>query len=134
MTPPIRTITLFRDLAGPDDPQLAGSLRFQAALRAAREQYAFVVIDSAAVNLVSETALIARRTDATLLVVRQGQTGRGDARAAKKRLLAMKAPLMGAVVVGTAIPPRLYDYHHRRDLAREAEIIEKSGDNLVGVL
>ena len=36
MTPPIRTITLFRDLAGPDDPQLAGSLRF---LRKARDRF-----------------------------------------------------------------------------------------------
>jgi succinoglycan biosynthesis transport protein ExoP len=115
-------------------PELAGSMKFQAALRAAREQYAFVVIDSAPVNLVSETALIARRTDATLLVVRQGQTGRGDARAARKRLLDMRAPLMGCVVTGTAIPTRRYGYRNRRDPEREAEIIEKSGDNLVGVL
>lgn len=114
--------------------EMAGSMRFQAALRSAREQYDFVVIDSAAVNLVSETALIARRTDATLLVVRQGRTSRGAARAARKRLDDLKAPLLGAVLTDAALPETLYGYPDRRDPVREDEVIEKEGDDLVGVV
>lgn len=115
-------------------PEMAGSIRFQAALRAAREHYDFIVIDSAPVTLVSDTALVARRTDATLLVVRQGQTSRGSALAARKRLSSMGAPLIGAVVVGTAVPENFYGYQNRRDPDQEAQAIEKEGDNLVGVV
>jgi tyrosine-protein kinase Etk/Wzc len=114
--------------------EVAGSMRFQAALRTAREQYDFVIIDSAPVNLVSETALLARRTDATLLVVRQNGTSRAAARAARKRLTDLKAPLMGVVVTGATLPEKLYAYPDRSDPLREDELIEKAGDDLVGVV
>jgi Mrp family chromosome partitioning ATPase len=117
-----------------DAAELAGTMRFQAALRAARDLYDFVIIDSAPVNIVSETALIARRCDATLLVVRQGRTGRASARLAKKRLTDMKAPPLGAVVIGTKVPPNLQGYRNRRDPAREARILENEGDSLIGVV
>lgn len=115
-------------------PEMAGSLRFQAALRAARGLYDFVVIDSAPVTLVSDTALVARRSDATVLVVRQGQSSRGAALSARKRLLEMGAPLMGAVVLGTPVPENFYGYQNRRDPDQEAQAIENEGDNLVGVV
>lgn len=115
-------------------PEMAGSVRFQAALRAAREHYDFIVIDSAPATLVSDTALVARRTDATVLVVRQGETSRASALAARKRLTAMGAPLMGAVVLGTEVPENFYGYQNRRDPDQEAQVIEKEGDNLVGVV
>lgn len=114
--------------------EMAGSSRFQAALKTARELYDFIVIDSAPVNVVSETALIARRADAALLVVRQGRTGRASARLSRKKLEDLKAPLLGAVVIGTRVPPNHYQYRDRRDPAKEARILEKEGDNLVGVV
>jgi hypothetical protein len=46
----------------------------------------------------------------------------------------MKAPLLGAVVVGTKVPPNHFQYRDRRDPAKEARILEKEGDNLVGVV
>ncbi|HZE97722.1 MAG TPA: AAA family ATPase [Planctomycetota bacterium] len=109
-------------------------IRFQALLKAAKDLYDFVVIDSAPVNLASETALLGRRADATLLVVRQGRTRRGSARLGSKRLSDMKAAPLGAVVVGTGVPPSLPGYQNRRDPAREARILEKEGDNLVGIV
>ncbi len=114
--------------------EMAGSSRFQSALKTARDLYDFIVIDSAPVNLVSDTALIARRADAALLVVRQGRTSRADARLGRKKLEDMKAPLMGAVVIGTKVPPNHFEYRNRRDPAKEARILEKEGDNLVGVV
>jgi Mrp family chromosome partitioning ATPase len=113
---------------------MAGSSRFQAALKSARDLYDYIVIDSAPVNLVSETALIARRADAVLLVVRQGRTGRASARLSRRKLEAMRAPLLGSVVIGTTVPPNHYEYRNRRDLVKEARILETEGDNLVGVV
>jgi capsular exopolysaccharide synthesis family protein len=78
--------------------ELAGSPRFDAALQAARERYDFVIIDSAPVNVVSESALVARRADAAVLVTRHGRTGRGSALAARKRLEGMGIRLLGAVL------------------------------------
>jgi capsular exopolysaccharide synthesis family protein len=114
--------------------EMAGSSRFQAALKSARDLYDYIVIDSAPVNLVSETALIARRADAVLLVVRQGRTGRSSARLSRRKLEAMRVPLLGSVVIGTTVPPNHYEYRNRRDLAKEARILETEGDNLVGVV
>src|SRR5262249_40592783 len=84
--------------------EMAGSLRFLGAPRGARDLYDFVVTASAAVNLVSEPALLARRADAPLLVIRQGRTSRHSARLGGKRLADMRAAMLGAVVVGTGVP------------------------------
>jgi Mrp family chromosome partitioning ATPase len=81
---------------------LAGAPAFEAALRAARERYDCVLIDSAPVNEVSESSLVARRADGALLVVRQGRTGRGAAQAARKRLAGMGVPVVGTVLNGAS--------------------------------
>jgi Mrp family chromosome partitioning ATPase len=78
--------------------ELAGSPHFDAVLRYAKDKYDFVLIDCAPVIPVSESALIARRADAVLLVVREGQTSRGAAQMAKKRLLGMDVRLLGSVL------------------------------------
>jgi capsular exopolysaccharide synthesis family protein len=82
--------------------ELAGAPAFEAALRAARERYDCVLIDSAPVNEVSESSLVARRADGALLVVRQGRTGRGAAQAARKRLAGMGVPVVGTVLNGAS--------------------------------
>jgi succinoglycan biosynthesis transport protein ExoP len=78
--------------------ELAGTLRFEEALAWARRTYDFVLIDSAPVNQVSESPLVARKSDATVLVVREAQTGRGAAQLARRRLESMGVPLAGAVI------------------------------------
>src|SRR5258706_10316933 len=62
--------------------ELAGTSRLEGALDWARQRYDYILIDSAPVNLVSESSLIARNADLTLLVIRQG-TSRGAAQAAR---------------------------------------------------
>ena len=57
--------------------ELAGSARFEEAMRAARVGYDVVIVDSAPVNQATESGLIARRCDATVLVLRERRTGRG---------------------------------------------------------
>ncbi len=78
--------------------ELASSPPFDRVFSALRERYEYVLVDSAPVNHVSEAAVIARRADAALLVVRDRQTGRGAALAAKRRLLGMGVELAGAVL------------------------------------
>jgi Mrp family chromosome partitioning ATPase len=50
------------------------------------------------VNHVSEAAVLARRADAAVLVVRDRETSRGAALAARRRLAGMGVPLVGAVL------------------------------------
>jgi capsular exopolysaccharide synthesis family protein len=83
--------------------ELAGSPRFYDALRWARERYEVVILDCPPVNQVSESALVARSADAVVMVVREGQTGRGAAAAARKRLAGMGVRPAG-VALNCAVP------------------------------
>jgi polysaccharide biosynthesis transport protein len=126
------------DVLGADEELLgaadmASSPRFRLALKTARERYDFIVIDSAPLNLISESALIARRADATVLVVRLGVTSRLKAHAAQKRLADMKVALLGAVVNETRPSGPFHGYRTQRDVAREESAIAREGDDLVGI-
>jgi len=83
--------------------EIAGTPRYEAALREAREKYDLVIIDSAPVNQVSESAMVARRADAALMVLREGQSSRGAAGSAKRRLETMDVKVLGAVL-NCAVP------------------------------
>jgi capsular exopolysaccharide synthesis family protein len=91
--------------------ELAGTARLEEALAWARRNYDYVLIDSAPVNLVSESSLVARHADLTLLIVRQG-TSRGAAQAARKRLDAMGVRLAGSVLNGSSMKGSEYGYYY----------------------
>lgn len=78
--------------------ELAGNHAFESAIGWARSKYDVVLIDSAPVNQVSESALVARQADATLLIIRESKTGRHAALGAKRRLVGMGVNLIGAVL------------------------------------
>lgn len=91
------------DVLGPREgsasgAELAGTPSFDAALSWAREHYDYVLIDSAPVNQVSESALIARKSHAVLLILRERQTGRSAATMAVRRLETMGVKPAGCVV------------------------------------
>lgn len=126
------------DVLGADEELLgaadmASAPRFQLILRTARERYDFIVIDSAPLNLVSESVLLARRADATVLVVRLGKTSRTTALGAQKRLADLRVKILGAVVNGTPPSGAFHGYQSRRDVSREAVAIARGGDDLVGI-
>jgi capsular exopolysaccharide synthesis family protein len=126
------------DLIGADQgligaPEQAASLRFRAALQTARERYDAVVIDTTPVNLVSETAYIARRADATLLVVREGRTRRGAAAESVKKLHGMKAGVLGVVFRGGSPAGPLEKYLDRRSLEEQVLIVDTEGGNRVAL-
>jgi succinoglycan biosynthesis transport protein ExoP len=91
--------------------ELAGAPRFEELFRAIREGYDFVLVDSAPVNQASESALIARRCDRALLVLRERRTGRGAAQAARRRLEGMGIEVLGAVLNAVESPETAYGYY-----------------------
>ena len=91
--------------------ELAGTARLEEALDWARNHYDWILIDSAPVNLVSESSLVARHADLTLLVIRQG-TSRGAAQGARKRLYGMQVRLAGAVLNGSSFRGNDYGYYY----------------------
>jgi capsular exopolysaccharide synthesis family protein len=97
--------------------ELMGGPRLEEVLRYAREHYDFVLIDSAPVNQVSESALVARRADATILVIRELQTGRGAALMANRRLKGMGVNVLGAVLNCARLQGGAYGYYYSYERA-----------------
>jgi len=91
--------------------ELAGTARLLESLDWARQRYDYILIDSAPVNQVSESSLVARHADLTVLVIRQG-TSRGAAMAARKRLDGMEVRLAGAVLNGSSFKGAEYGYYY----------------------
>ncbi|HXX94739.1 MAG TPA: polysaccharide biosynthesis tyrosine autokinase, partial [Planctomycetota bacterium] len=91
--------------------ELAGAPRFEEVFRSIREGYDYVLVDSAPVNQASESALIARRCDRALLVLRERRTGRGAGQAARRRLEGMGIDVLGAVLNAVQSPETAYGYY-----------------------
>lgn len=67
---------------------------------ALKEQYDFIVIDACPVLPVADALLFSKLADAVLLTVRSGVSRLPIVQAAQQRLLAVEAPLRGAVLMG----------------------------------
>jgi len=80
-------------------------------MRAARVGYDVVIVDSAPVNQATESGLIARRCDATVLVLRERRTGRGAGQAARRRLEGLGIRVLGAVLNAVEGPESAYGYY-----------------------
>jgi len=78
--------------------EIVSSARFEEVFSEVRKRYDYVIVDSTPVNQVAESALIARRADTIVMVVREKQTSRGAALAAARRLLGMGGRVAGAVL------------------------------------
>jgi capsular exopolysaccharide synthesis family protein len=91
--------------------ELAGLAKFDELLNQVREGYDFVIVDSAPVNQASESALIARRCDAAIMVLRERRTSRGAAQAASRRLEGMGARVLGTVLNAVEGPENAYGYY-----------------------
>jgi Mrp family chromosome partitioning ATPase len=82
--------------AGLDRPEVLGSLRMDALLRAARSLFDFVLLDIVPVMSVTDTVLIQDLIDGFLIVVRSRQTSREAMQDALARLRADK--ILGVVL------------------------------------
>jgi capsular exopolysaccharide synthesis family protein len=91
--------------------ELAGTPAFDDAFRKLRDGYDYVVVDSAPVNQASESALIARRCDAAVMVLRERRTSRGAAQASRRRLAGMGVRLLGVALNAVEGPESAYGYY-----------------------
>lgn len=99
--------------AGPPPPnptELLASRRMGTVLAALSEAADFVLLDSAPVAVLADTAVLAPRTDGAILVVGAGRTRRDLARQAKEHLERVRARILGVVLTGAPADPKLYAY------------------------
>lgn len=91
--------------------ELAGLPAFENIFKTLRSQYDYVIVDSAPVNQASESAMIARRCDAVIMVLRERRTSRGAAQAARRRLAGMGVRVLGAALNAVEGPESAYGYY-----------------------
>lgn len=91
--------------------ELAGAPAFDEIFKTLRQGYDYVIVDSAPVNQASESALIARRCDAVVMVLRERRTSRGAAQAARRRLAGMGVRVLGAALNAVEGPETAYGYY-----------------------
>lgn len=91
--------------------ELAGLPAFDEIFKQIRQGYDYVIVDSAPVNQASESALIARRCDAAVMVLRERRTSRGAAQASCRRLTGMGIRMLGAALNAVEGPETAYGYY-----------------------
>src|SRR5690606_28099719 len=78
--------------------ELLGGGRMKAMLEDLRRDYALIIIDTPPVLAAGDAAILAAICDATVLVVRAGQTDRAAARAAADQVRAVGGRLIGSIL------------------------------------
>ncbi|MCY2993762.1 MAG: polysaccharide biosynthesis tyrosine autokinase [Planctomycetota bacterium] len=84
----------------PDPAELLTSPRFPELLNLLRDQYDYVLVDSAPLLPVTDASVVAPRVDGVLLTVRLSKHGRPTAERAKEILNTLDATALGVVVNG----------------------------------
>jgi len=88
----------------PSNPtEFLGCARMQDLVNQQRQNYDYVIIDGPPVLLVSDTKMLARLVDATLLVFNAGTTRRGAALRTIRELREVNAPIAGCVLLAVKI-------------------------------
>jgi capsular exopolysaccharide synthesis family protein len=82
----------------PNPAELLNGRRIQEVFAALRELFDLVLIDSPPVLPVTDSVLLAKDADATLLIVAAGQTSRGDLQRAAEKLAQVNARVVGMVL------------------------------------
>ncbi|MHB1006799.1 MAG: CpsD/CapB family tyrosine-protein kinase [Chloroflexota bacterium] len=104
----LRLLPAGPSLTNPVD--LLGSQRFQEALAQLAAQADMVVLDAPPVLAVADAAVLARRADGVLLVIRAGRTKRDQAAKARAVLAKVNANVLGAVLTNAKVDPSLQKY------------------------
>lgn len=82
----------------PNPAELLGSDRVQLLMDELNEKYDLIIFDAPPVNTVTDSQLLAARTDGTILVVPQGIADKNGVRRAKQLLETVHANILGAVM------------------------------------
>jgi capsular exopolysaccharide synthesis family protein len=99
----------------PDAAELLTSPRFSELIAAVREQYDYVLVDSAPLLAVTDPCITATRVDGVLLTIRVSQNDRQQALRAKAILSSLGVNLLGVVVNATDETDGGYRYGYRQN-------------------
>jgi succinoglycan biosynthesis transport protein ExoP len=84
----------------PDPAELLTSPKFYELIQVLREQYDYVLIDTAPLLAVTDPCAVAPRVDGVILTMRLTKNGRPQADRAKEILTSLNAKVLGVVVNG----------------------------------
>jgi capsular exopolysaccharide synthesis family protein len=85
-------------LLPPNPSELLGSQRMTALIKTLTAEADVVIFDAPPVLQVTDAVVLSTQVDGSMLVVRHGQTNRGPAAEAARRLAAVEAPVIGFVL------------------------------------
>ena len=94
----------------PNPSELLGSSRMEHLLDNLRQNYDYIVLDTPPVNLVTDSAILAPKTDGVAFVVRAGQTERGAIIHAVEQIEYAKAKILGFILNGVDMGQTGYGY------------------------
>ena len=95
----------------PNPSELLMTNRFGEVLEELTKRFDMVILDSPPVLAVTDASILAKRADATLLLVKSEQTLRDTAKRAAEQLATVDAKVAGVVLNGLDLKKRIYGYY-----------------------
>ena len=110
----------------PNPSELLGSAKMKMLLSKLSGQYDFVILDSPAVLLATDAAVLSVHADATLLVAWAGKSRKVHLQQAAEKLHEVNANLLGGVLNGLAAQDVSTQYYHDSQEAAETSAQDRS--------
>lgn len=107
----------------PNPEAILGSQKYADLIQRLCESYDHVIIDTPPVTAFSDAAVLASRTDGTILVMREGFTERVEAAYAVEQLRISNANLLGAAINGKTSAGTGYGYGYYYDYYYEEKTV-----------
>jgi capsular exopolysaccharide synthesis family protein len=114
-------------LLPPNPAELLGSVRMEEMLKQQRNNYDYIVIDSPPVLLISDAKVLAKRVDATLVVLNAAATHRGAAQRTFRELEDVDANVIGCVLLGAPALKGGYFQEQSKSYRRYQEKMQFAG-------
>ena len=91
-------VMIFAGVIPPNPAELLGSKRFESLLASARKAYDYVIVDAPPLGSVIDAAIIAKMSDASVLVVAANTVSHKFAKVVKEQLEKSGCPILGVVL------------------------------------
>lgn len=91
-------VAIFAGVTPPNPAELLGGRNFERLLKAARENYDYVIVDSPPLGSVIDSAIIARVSDAAIIVISANTISRKFAKNVKEQLEKSGCPILGVIL------------------------------------
>lgn len=91
-------VMIFAGVVPPNPAELLGGKRFESLLTSARKAYDYVIIDAPPLGSVIDAAIIAKQSDASVLVISANTVSHKFAKVVKEQLEKSGCPILGVVL------------------------------------